>query len=302
MELLRIARNPWGQEAVIGASWELLWWFIAAAAAFIVAHGTYLRLARSRRGQPPRADEQERFGVTSPQVASARPGEPAASSRIVRHRGSDRLYHWLMAAMVLTLVGTGLLPLFGVKFGWVAPHWIAGLVLTVLIAFHVVRATIWEDVWAMIVVPADVRDAWRRLRQALGQAGAPPGKPGKYPLLQKFYHGLIALVVVGTVVTGLLMMVKIDTPFWTRNPYWLTERTWGVIYVVHDLTSMMTVSLIMVHIYFGLRPEKLWRTRAMIRGWITRREYLDHHDPKRWDPERASAPRGGANAQLAVKG
>ena len=41
-----------------------------------------------------------------------------------------------------------------------------------------------------------------------------------------------------------------------------------------------------LHIYFALRPEKLLFTRAMLRGWITRAEYSEHHDPQRWQVER----------------
>jgi hypothetical protein len=45
---------------------------------------------------------------------------------------------------------------------------------------------------------------------------------------------------------------------------------------------MVTVTLLMVHVYFALRPEKLWLTRSMIVGWITPEEYADQHDPERW--------------------
>ena len=36
------------------------------------------------------------------------------------------------------------------------------------------------------------------------------------------------------------------------------------------------------HVYFAIRPEKRWQTRSMIKGWITREEYLQHHDPSLW--------------------
>ncbi len=72
---------------------------------------------------------------------------------------------------------------------------------------------------------------------------------------------------------------------------------------MHDLATMLLVTMIMVHVYFALRPEKLWFTRSMIRGWITGEEYLRHHDPERWPmpPEvvdsetetKADASRGG---------
>jgi formate dehydrogenase subunit gamma len=45
------------------------------------------------------------------------------------------------------------------------------------------------------------------------------------------------------------------------------------------------VGLVIAHIYFALRPEKLWITKAMIFGTITRREYLENHDPDRWVTE-----------------
>jgi hypothetical protein len=35
-------------------------------------------------------------------------------------------------------------------------------------------------------------------------------------------------------------------------------------------------------VYFAVRPEKWWITKGMIVGWITRRQYLEHHDPHRW--------------------
>ena len=50
----------------------------------------------------------------------------------------------------------------------------------------------------------------------------------------------------------------------------------------HGLMGVGFVGLVIAHIYFALRPEKLWITKAMIFGTISRREYLEHHDPDRW--------------------
>jgi hypothetical protein len=35
-------------------------------------------------------------------------------------------------------------------------------------------------------------------------------------------------------------------------------------------------------VYFAIRPEKWWITKSMIFGWITRRQYIEHHEPERW--------------------
>jgi cytochrome b subunit of formate dehydrogenase len=56
--------------------------------------------------------------------------------------------------------------------------------------------------------------------------------------------------------------------------------------VLHGFAALMLVTMVMLHVYFALRPEKLEFTRAMIRGWITRREPDEHHDPKRWQVDR----------------
>jgi len=45
----------------------------------------------------------------------------------------------------------------------------------------------------------------------------------------------------------------------------------------------------MVHVYFGLRPEKLPITKSMIFGWMDRDFYLQEHDPKRWVVETSSS-------------
>lgn len=207
----------------------------------------------------------------------------ARIGRVVRHRGLDRLYHWLMAASVLTLLGTAFLPIVGWKFDWINIHWMAGVVLACLVALHIVRSSIWLDLGSMMIWPRDAVAAWKAVRHEFGGGPRPP-LPGKYPLLQRGYHALIAVVILAAVVTGLMMTVKIDTPFWTRNPYWLSQSTWGVIYVIHGLAAMTVLALVMVHIYFAIRPEKLWITRSMIVGWITSAEYLEHHDPARWKP------------------
>jgi hypothetical protein len=38
----------------------------------------------------------------------------------------------------------------------------------------------------------------------------------------------------------------------------------------------------MVHVYMGIRPEKLPITKSMIFGWMSRDFFLREHDPKRW--------------------
>jgi len=143
----------------------------------------------------------------------------SASGRVRRHLLVDRIYHWLMAACVLTLLATAFLPIIGYKFEWLGLHWTTGVALSALVLIHIVRAVIWQDFWAMMIDGADIRNGWRRVARALGGKGAEPALPGKYNGLQKLYHAGIAVLVLSIVITGLLMLLKIDTRLWRRNPY-----------------------------------------------------------------------------------
>ena len=93
---------------------------------------------------------------------------------------------------------------------------------------------------------------------------------------------MIVVVSLSAIITGVLMMVRIDTPFWTRNPYLFSDSTWGIMYVVHGLSGVSLILLVASHIYFALRPEKRWITWSMVRGWIDRDHYLEHFDPEKW--------------------
>jgi cytochrome b subunit of formate dehydrogenase len=213
-------------------------------------------------------------------AGAAATGAPA--DRVRRHLLIDRVYHWLMAACVLTLMGTAFLPIIGYKFEWLGLHWTTGVGLSVLVLVHIVRAVIWQDLRAMVIDGADIRNGWRALTRTLVGKGPAPGKPGKYNALQKLYHAGIALLVLSVVATGLAMLLKIDTPLWRRNPYVLADYQWGYIYAVHDFAAMALITMIMIHIYFALRPDEWRLTRSMFRGWITRREFEEHHDAGRW--------------------
>jgi cytochrome b subunit of formate dehydrogenase len=216
--------------------------------------------------------------VTTPEGNSS---GTAPAGKIVRHALADRLFHWVSAACVLTLLGTAFLPILGVEFGWVTIHWVTGLVLLVAVLFHIVRVLARRTFGAMWIGGADVGDAVAVARDALRRAAA-VRKVGKYSVAQKSIHHAFAVVVLTTIVTGALMLARIDTPWWRRNPYWLADSTWGVVYVLHGLAALVLITMVMMHVYFALRPEKWLYTRAMVRGWITRQEYDEHHDPKRW--------------------
>jgi hypothetical protein len=44
MNLLRTGANAWGQEVLLGISWDLLPWFVGAGIAIIVGHALFKAL------------------------------------------------------------------------------------------------------------------------------------------------------------------------------------------------------------------------------------------------------------------
>jgi len=95
-------------------------------------------------------------------------------------------------------------------------------------------------------------------------------------------HHAMGLMVLGAVITGVLMLKRIKTPFLTRDPYIFGSHTWGVVYVIHGLAALAAVTLVMIHIYFAIIPENRMYLRAMIRGWITREEQRSRLDANDW--------------------
>jgi hypothetical protein len=85
-----------------------------------------------------------------------------------------------------------------------------------------------------------------------------------------------------SVISGMFMMSRIRQPLFTRNPYLFADATWGITYVLHGVMGVALVGLVIAHVYFAVRPEKWWITKSMIFGMITRRQYLEHHEPDRW--------------------
>jgi cytochrome b subunit of formate dehydrogenase len=261
------ATSPWGQSVPIHAAWFLMWVAALMALLFLIVHAIYIRYF---------AKAEEFADSDSPSPGVALP------PRIPRHSLVARLFHWIMAAAMFTLLFTAFLPKVGIQFNWVTYHWIAGTVLTVSILFHIVHASLWLDFWAIWPDKADLVDMTKRVRRFMGQPAPPPRKFAKYPLENKFYHGAIIATGLSAIGTGVFMMSRVRTVFFPRNPYLFGDMTWGLMYVLHGLAGIGLIALVTVHVYFAVRPEKLSITKSMIFGSMNREFYLKHYDPQRW--------------------
>jgi len=240
--------DVWGREVLRGVSWDLLWLVIVLAFIAIALHAIYE--ATQKRGERP----------------------SSAGARVSRHDAIDRAYHWVMAGSVFVLLVTGVFPIVGLEFAWLEIHWIAGIVLTIAVAFHILRSFT-QDLSSMAIGPGDLKEALE------GTV-----KPGKYSPAQKAMHAVVTILTLLVIGSGLVMFMQIDTPFWERSNE-LSEATLGLVFFLHGISTLGLIALICLHVYFALRPEKLFYTRSMIKGWISREELAAHHDPQRWTPD-----------------
>src|SRR5580658_1686601 len=127
---LEWATSPWGQRVPIHVATFLVWVSLILGLLFFVVHATYLRYF-ARRKEPSKGDSA---------ALVARIPE-----HVPRHSLAARLFHWIMAAAMFTLLFTAFLPKVGIRFEWVTVHWAAGAVLTASILFHIVHASFFMD-------------------------------------------------------------------------------------------------------------------------------------------------------------
>jgi len=267
MGFIEWATSPLGQNVPIHAAWYLIWVALIVGLLFLIVHAIYIRYF---------AKEKEFL----PDIVAESPSQLPA--RIPRHSLAARLFHWVMAAAMFVLLFTAFLPKVGVQFDWVTYHWIAGTVLTISILFHIIHATLYMDFWSIWPDHADLEDAWRRTLRFMGRPAPAPRRFAKYPLENKLYHGAVMVAGLSVIATGIFMMSRVRTPFFPRNPYLFSDMTWGMMYVLHGLAGIGFITLVIVHVYFAVRPEKLPITATMIVGSMSREFYLKEHDPKRW--------------------
>ena len=285
IELFRRTQNPWGQDILIGVSWDLMWTAIVLAALFLVGHAIWYRM-RS-------------FGAQAEAAPAAVPA--GLPERIQRHSLAARVFHWTMAASMLALLFSAFVPIMNLDFaGWLTIHWIAGVALIATIVYHVIHAVGWQDFWSMMSFgPNFFKEGFATTRHVLSSKAPEPPKAGKYPFDHRMYHHAIVVVSLAAVVTGVVMMMRIDTPFFTRNTYLLTDSMTGIVFAVHGFAGVSLILLIASHIYFAFRPEKRWITWSMVRGWIDREHYAEHFDPTKWVVT-GDREAGGALADSAV--
>ncbi len=250
MELIRYRNDVWGEEVILGVSWDLLWVVSVTAFVLLAAHAIFMAALAKKKALP-----------------------SSEGKRINRHDAIDRAFHWIMAGSVLVLIATGIAPIVGLRISWLNIHWIAGLVLTFVCVFHIIRAMFWQDFKSMLIGPADFKEPFDETI-----------KPGKYSFEQKGLHWAMTVLVIAVAATGIILFLNINSPWWQR-PSVTDEGSLGIYFLLHGIATLGLVAFSAVHIYFALRPEKRFYTRSMVTGWISEAEMKENHDANKWKPE-----------------
>ncbi len=188
---------------------------------------------------------------------------PTDSARShIRHRWPDRLFHWVMAVTVIVLGVTAFLPILGVKFDWVPIHWISGVILGFVIVYHLCRVFGVHGLTEMLPAGSDLT----MIRREVLFQNIPDEPSGKFDVFQKSYHWATSIVILALAITGFIMMAKIDTPLWSRDPSILSDWNWGIVYVLHGAGALLLLFLFILHIYFAFLPDYKAYLVAMILG------------------------------------
>jgi len=89
MDFLEWARSPWGQNVPIHIAWFLIWVAVIAGLLFFIVHATYLRYFA----------KPKEFAISGSPLIAARIPE-----HVPRHSLTARLFHWIMAVSMFTLL------------------------------------------------------------------------------------------------------------------------------------------------------------------------------------------------------
>src|SRR3989440_7442506 len=145
--LLQWAADPWGKVVPIHIAWFLIWVVAIAGLCFLVFHAVYVRYFTKARSFAAGASPEEALRLPE---------------RIPRHSLVARLFHWVMAASMFTLLITAFLPKVGPQFDWVPLHCNAASVLTFSVIFSTMHPPFWLNFWSVWPDEIDLQDAWRR--------------------------------------------------------------------------------------------------------------------------------------------
>jgi len=285
---------PFGQQSILGLSWDVLLVFATVAMFIFLVHFIIRELLNTDvHGTP--EEEASKAEVRDSLVAQG-------VDEVERFTAAQRASHWIMAISIFLLMLSGFLIMnhsvtvkSALGLSWILVHEVSAIVLIAYVIYHVGRVLSVGTFWEMWFGITDAKDLWARGKNLFGVSDTYP-RQFKYPSAQKLLHWSVTGTTLGLIVTGLVLLRRVQTPLWaaTREFSFLgikfglggpTLGQMGLIpwsFVLHDFLAISTVALVIGHVYFGLRPEEWDITKSMVTGRIPVAAYAEKYSPRSW--------------------
>lgn len=304
IDVLRYEES-FGQQVVVGLSWDVLLVFAFVAALVFLIHFV-VRDLLNPTGHTDRRGEESTEEIE-------RTLEAQGVSEVHRFSAAQRASHWIMAISVFLLMLSGFLIMNAdvtvrtvLGASWLLVHEVSAIVLIGYVVFHlghVASKGTWDEMW---FGRRDAEDLWVRFKNLVGATEEYP-KQFKYPSAQKLLHWAVTGATLGLIVTGLVLLRRVQTPLWDAAREFsvlgirfdiggATVGEMGLVpwsFVLHDFLAVATLALVMGHVYFALRPREWAITRSMVTGTVSARAYAEKYSPKSWSVSANASPDGG---------
>lgn len=261
LELFKYAQDRWGDWVPSQLLSSVAWTIVLLSVAFVGIH-----YARRGWSQPTFQPEE----ITLP------------TKQVEKYLLTQRLYHWGNFLIIAALLISGIFlflqqpSTLGHLLGsWFQIHEISASLFIVGLIVHIIAATQRGEPQSMWFQSHDFQDVMLSLKNFFGQANKYP-RSGKYDVVQKIYHAVLAVIAVGMIFTGGVMWLN------ARAFLNLPRKLIGISRLIHDLFTFLLFALIIGHIYFGLLKSNKEKLKAMISGWLPARYIQQRYSLKKW--------------------
>ena len=260
-----------GSRFPIHIAWTSCGFRPSAGLLFLIVHAIYVTIYSRSRPRTP---------WHPPAIPAA--GAARIPERVPRHSLARGCFTAVMALAMFALLFTAFLPKVGVQFPWVTYHWIAGIVLTISVLYHIIHASFWLDFWSIWPDKDDIEDA---RKQAEARPGTIRARAAKVRQVSAGKQDVPPDRDAGRACGD------------RHRPVHDEARAHAVLHAQsvpvqrHDLGLDVRAARAggrrigrAGHGAHLLRDAagKMFITKSMIFGSISRENYLEHHDPQRW--------------------
>lgn len=283
-----------GRDVIVGLSWDMLMLLLTIAFFVFLVHFVVREILNPTDHSTSLDDEPKEEVVEQLKNQGV--------TEVPRFTATQRASHWIMAVSVFLLMLSGFImmnPNFTIRgiagVSWLDIHIVFSIVFIGYFIFHIGHVAYkgtWMEMW---FGTADIKDQVVRLKNFLGMSDEYP-RQFKYPSAQKLLHLGVAVLSIGVIATGLVLLRRVEVPLlwgYTREFTFLGmdfglqtgDAGWGLVtwsFVIHDLSAILLVALVIGHIYFAIRPDEWSVSKSMITGYIPVETYAEKYSPRSW--------------------